>query len=101
MGAPQWADVQLPPGGDADLERLLTGCGLPVLEQHNELAQRAAPSWRGQRTVTLHGRSAAHVGPELLTLARRARDAGDPGADAVFGLAAQLGYREPEPAPSF
>jgi hypothetical protein len=95
------ADIQLPAGGDADLARLLHGCGLPVLEKHNELQIYAEPSWRGQRTVTIHGGMAARAGEELLTLARRARDAGDPGADALFGLAAQLGYREPEPAPSF
>jgi hypothetical protein len=92
------ADVLLPAGGDENLARLLAGCGLPAIEKCNELAQRSAPAWRGDRTVALHGRSAAHVGPELLTLARRARASGDLGADVVAGLAAQLGYREPEPA---
>jgi hypothetical protein len=95
----RWLGVQLPAGGDADLARLLTGAGTLHEQLLNQMGAYADPAWRAQRQVSIPAELAGTVGEQLLAVGRDARDAGDPGAGAVFELAKQLGAVEPEPEP--
>lgn len=93
----QWASVQLP--ADAGVQRLLTGTGTRHEHRFSEMSSHADPGRTAQRAVTFPAEERGALAEELAALLRRAREAGDPAADALAAFAVQLGVREPERGP--
>jgi hypothetical protein len=84
-----WPTVQMP--ADGGVQRLLTGCGTLHEGLFNEFATHADPKWGAQRAVRYPGELRGALAEEIAVVLRRAREAEDPAADALAGVAAQLG----------
>jgi hypothetical protein len=79
---------------DAQLARLLTGSGGLHEKLVGGLAAAADPGSGASTTVTFLAADAGAVEEDLTALLRRARQAGDPAAERLAVVAAQLGVSE-------
>lgn len=94
---PEDASVAVHLPRDKELSRLLAGTGGRFEKFLNQMAGAASPD-HAHRVVTFSQSIEPGVAEDLAALLAKARAAGDPAADALAGVAAQLGVSEPEPA---
>ncbi|HEX6520953.1 MAG TPA: hypothetical protein VF070_13220 [Streptosporangiaceae bacterium] len=98
----QWVEVHT--DLDPALAELLKGSGAKGAK-HERLVHQlhiAADPLQGKanNTVRFLPGDAAAVAEDIALLLRQAREGGHAAADALADVAAQLGYREPGPAPA-